>query len=142
MIEIFPGASVGAPGCYHCTYYLAVTGLTESTYTLVASIMATVTSLQDGLTQSGQVGLGGWVYYAFTPGSASNRDYKINLVSTSGNADLYVTLGECFAFRLPGFCADRLRQMEPSRRSPTMITLHLIGSHLMRWPSIMMIQRI
>jgi hypothetical protein len=92
VIEIDP--SEDSKGCYGCTYYIAVIGLSESTYTLMVTMESTAPVLLDGVPQSGSVDMFGWNYYIFQNGYGINRDFKIRLTSESGNPDLYVTLGE------------------------------------------------
>lgn len=81
-----------ANACSHCTYYIAVVGMTEATYSLVVSLQDTQFTLADGIPMSGSLGLLTWSYYTFYDSHGSARDFRVVLTSTSGNADMFITL--------------------------------------------------
>jgi len=90
--------------CTHCIYYIAVIGNIESTYTISATTSSNMPRLVDGVPSAGYVGLSEWVFYTFHNSHGVGRDLHVNLVSATGNADLYITLGTrkraCVVFAL------------------------------------------
>lgn len=78
--------------CRQCTYYIAVEGARESTYTILVSISSSIPKLSDGIPSVGYVTSFEWVYYSFHNVYANSRDIRISLVSSTGNADAYITL--------------------------------------------------
>jgi hypothetical protein len=94
LVHIDP--STDADACTGCTYYIAVVGNRESTYSISVTLQDTMQALVDGVPQSGGVGAYEWQYYEFflvegdTP-----KDVKVTLTSFDGNADLYITMGKC-----------------------------------------------
>jgi hypothetical protein len=70
--------------CSHCTYYIAVYGNTEATYSISASSSSTLPKLGDGLPSAGSVGLSEWTYYTFHNAYGSGRDLHIDLTSATG----------------------------------------------------------
>jgi hypothetical protein len=83
-----------ANACSPCTYFIAIVGLAESTYSLVASVESTTFQVHDGSPMTGTVGMLSWNYYTFYNYHGSARDFRVLLTSSVGNADLYVTLGQ------------------------------------------------
>lgn len=53
--------------------------------------------LVDGVPTTGAVAAHGWVYYTFHNMFGNRRDLHVSLVSGTGNADLYATLGRSTA---------------------------------------------
>ena len=80
--------------CYHCMYYIAVIGNLESTYTISVTTSNNMPRLIDGVPSRGYAQLNKWTYYSFRNAYGSGRDLHVNLVSATGNADLYITLGK------------------------------------------------
>eukprot|EP00598_Pedospumella_elongata_P002386 CAMPEP_0184975878 /NCGR_PEP_ID=MMETSP1098-20130426/6959_1 /TAXON_ID=89044 /ORGANISM="Spumella elongata, Strain CCAP 955/1" /LENGTH=2755 /DNA_ID=CAMNT_0027498653 /DNA_START=79 /DNA_END=8346 /DNA_ORIENTATION=+ len=78
--------------CYHCMYYIAVIGNLESTYTISVTTSNNMPRLIDGVPSRGYAQLNKWTYYSFHNAYGSGRDLHVNLVSATGNADLYITL--------------------------------------------------
>lgn len=72
---------------------LVVIGSSESTYTISASTSASMSRLIDGVPSSGVVNVAQWTYYSFHNAYGENRDIRVMLTSTTGNADIYATLG-------------------------------------------------
>lgn len=91
-MEIDP--SEDSRACRHCTYYIAVYGSSEATYSLSVSVENTWHNLQDGIPSSGRVGFLDWNYYVYYNSFGSARDFHLTLNSMNGNADVYITLGE------------------------------------------------
>lgn len=80
--------------CICHAYFFTVVGRAESTYTISASTSSNLPKLVDGLPTTGAVAYLEWVYYSFNNVYGSTRDLHVNLVTATGNADLYVTLGK------------------------------------------------
>jgi hypothetical protein len=78
--------------CRSCTYYIAVVGVAETTYRLTATTTTNVPVLIDGMPINDRVGTLQWNYYNYFDVYGSSRDIKITLTTTSGDADLFVTL--------------------------------------------------
>lgn len=78
--------------CRQCTYYIAVLGALESTFTILVSTSSNIPKLNDGIPSIGYINAYDWVYYSFHNIYAVSRDIHISLVSQTGNADVYVTL--------------------------------------------------
>lgn len=92
VIEI--NTDTDSNACVHCTYYIAVFGASEATYTIMASVETTFFTLQDGVPMAGSVSLGDWNYYSFLNRYGSDRDFRAVLSSITGNADIFITLGK------------------------------------------------
>lgn len=77
--------------CKRCTYYITVKEYTNLPFefTIVGAPGGTTTLLQDGIAQSGSVAVDEVVYYSFILNL--QQDLIIELTSTSGDADLYVS---------------------------------------------------
>ena len=71
-------------------------GRSESTYTISASTSSNLPKLVDGVPSAGAVAYQEWAYYSFSNIYGTTRDIHVNLVTATGNADLYVTLGTTF----------------------------------------------
>lgn len=84
--------SKDSSACTHCTYYIAVYGAYESTYSITVTTASTLPQLVDGRPLSDFVTMFGWNQYSFFDSYGSSRDIKIQLTSLTGDADLYVTL--------------------------------------------------
>ncbi len=73
-------------------------GSTESTYSLVVTVEDTWTVLQDGLPSTSHVSYFSWDYFKFSASANSNgkipRSYRIAVTPSTGNPDIYVTLGK------------------------------------------------
>lgn len=91
MIEIDTDSDPDA--CSQCTYYIAVYGSQEATYTIMASLTTSYFQLQDGIPMTGSVSWSSWNYYQFYDSHGSARDFRVVLSSVSGNVDLFITLG-------------------------------------------------
>jgi hypothetical protein len=90
VIEI--NTDTDSNACVHCTYYIAVFGASEATYTIMASVETTYFTLQDGVPMTGSVSQGDWNYYSFLNRYGSDRDFRAVLSSITGNADIFITL--------------------------------------------------
>ena len=92
--------------CVDCTYYIAVFGARESAYSITVSVthasQSTLIHVSDGSAVSGYVLANSFnyyiYYYLYTSGGGSgsgglDRDIRIALSTTMGDADLYVNIG-------------------------------------------------
>lgn len=68
-------------------------GRRESSYTITVSLTGGMPRLVDGVPIAGAVEAHGWAYYTFHNMFGNKRDLHVSLVSGTGNADLYATLG-------------------------------------------------
>ena len=92
VLTIDPGSDHRA--CTHCMYYIAVIGASESTYTISATTSSNMPRLIDGVPATGYVMQSEWKFYTFHNSYGSARDFHLTLISATGNADLYITLGK------------------------------------------------
>jgi hypothetical protein len=79
--------------CNRCTYYVAVYGSTESAYTLTITESDTVTVLTAGVPVSSRVGFLQWDWFSYTYHTAPPHSLSLLLSPSTGNPDLYVSLG-------------------------------------------------
>ena len=92
VLDIDPKTDVNA--CNDCVYYIAVYGNTEATYSISVALEDTMQQLVDGQPISGSVRTMNWAYYSFYLMSSAPRDFQVNLLSITGNADMYITMGK------------------------------------------------
>ena len=79
--------------CNKCTYYIAVYGSSESVYTLSVTEKDTVVDLSPGVHIASRVNFMEWDWYSFMFNSQNPHAFTLTLTPTTGNPDLYVSLG-------------------------------------------------
>jgi hypothetical protein len=90
VVLVNPSTDVKA--CIMCTYYISVLGASESSYTITVSLDSSIPQLVDGVPIQDHVSTFGVNQYIFSNSFGDSKDIKVLLSSSSGNADLYVTL--------------------------------------------------
>ena len=78
--------------CRHCNYYIAVVGVTPSTYSITASSFTSVNRLSDGMPLNDHVQPYAWNFYLFTYTFRNSRDVKISCTPKTGQVGVYVRL--------------------------------------------------
>eukprot|EP00457_Paulinella_chromatophora_P000073 gb/GEZN01000073.1/.p1 GENE.gb/GEZN01000073.1/~~gb/GEZN01000073.1/.p1 ORF type:complete len:2576 (+),score=267.19 gb/GEZN01000073.1/:57-7784(+) len=97
------GDSVFIPNSNASTWWIAVYGFTNSTFTVTVTILTKDKTIQlvNGVPQTGRLEAGGMQYYRFqTPADIANAELRFSVSRTYGDPDLYLNFGEVFP--LPG----------------------------------------
>ena len=92
VITIDP--SIDNNACTNCVYYIAIIGLSESSYSLTSYLVTSYITLYNGYTINGHDTLFSWTYYQYFDTQTTLHDINIILTSMYGDSDIYITFDQ------------------------------------------------